>query len=347
MEEKLTYLVGFFHRELIQNKYMDKQQLLQILSEKVKSGEVSKAEVLNLVGSRQVAESTEISKKIFTLNRVFYIFGGLLVTVGIVFFMILIWDDVNSFTRILVTLVLGVVFAVIGSTLMLKKKDEIIGPIFHTIGGVLVLVGVLVTLEELNSAPVPIWYATISFAFLFVCYLLLDFFHKHPILSFFAIVHGTIFVYLLLGAFLKDFGNLSYIDDLFAYLTMLIGISYLALGHTFQGGRNNRLVGLIFFFGITGLLGAMFSRVFDSSLWEVLFFAVIIGSFFLSVKLKSTVVLIMSAVFFIIHSSYITFEHFANSGLWPFLIIFLGFLFIGIGYVSVSISKKYISAQII
>ena len=124
---------------------------------------------------------------------------------------------------------------------------------------------------------------------------------------------------------------------------MVIGLSYILLAYAFRDGWNKPLIGVLNFFGIIGFLGAAFSQVFDSVLWQLFYFILVFGSVYLSIYLKSRNILIISTLFLVAHISYITSEYFANSLGWPISLVFLGFVFIGLGYASVNINKKYIA----
>ena len=131
--------------------------------------------------------------------------------------------------------------------------------------------------------------------------------------------------------------------DIYAYLTMVVGVSYLLLAHSFQGGWNKILIPILYLFGSAGILGAGFSRIFESVSWEILYLAVLLGGLFLSAYLKSKTILALTTFFLIAYVSYITGKYFADSLGWPLSLVLLGFVFIGLGYASVSINRKYIS----
>ena len=124
---------------------------------------------------------------------------------------------------------------------------------------------------------------------------------------------------------------------------MVVGLSYLLLGRSFHGGWNRSLIGLLYFLGSGGFLWAAFSQVEDSLTWLFLYFFLVLGGLFLSIQLKSRGILILSTIFLIIHISYITGEYFADSLGWPISLVILGFIFIGLGYSSFSINKKYLT----
>ena len=336
---------GFYPEEINPCYLMNKEELLQELSALISAGKLSREEVtgrLNLAAAIQQGSGEIKSSWHFSVTKMLYVLGAAIVIIGLVIFVAQIWDDIGSFGRISVTLGLGLIFAAMGSVLLKQKPDDNIGSIFHFIGGMLIPGGAVVTLSELSVEFVSLWPVAITFGAIFAFYLLLNATHKNPVLTFFAIANGTAFVYLLVESIVD--GSFYAHDDLYAYLTMVIGASYLLFAHAFREGWNNRLLGALYFFGSGGFLGAAFSRVFDSVPWQLLYFLIVLGGLFLSVYMRSRIILVMCTIFLIVHVSYITSEYFADSLGWPISLVILGFVFIGLGYTSVTINKKYIRA---
>jgi hypothetical protein len=328
---------------------MNKEELLQELSTKVNSGEISREEIIGQLNlpqatqhSQQHLEDDNKLKKFshISVTKILYVLGASVVTIGIVIFVAQIWNDIGSLGHIMVTLGLGLLMATIGSILLKQKPEDNIGPTFHFIGGMLIPGGAVVTLSELKSDSATLWPVAITFGVIFAFYLLINAIHKHAILTFFAIANGTAFIYLLVEAIVE--GPYYRHEDLYAYLTMVIGASYLLLAHSFRDGWNKKLIELLYLFGITGILGAAFSQVFNSLPWQLLYFIIILGGLLLSVYIRNRTILVMSTLFLIAHISYITNEYFTDSLGWPISLVILGFMFIGLGYVSVTINKKYI-----
>ncbi len=320
---------------------MDKSTLFQELQSKINTGEITPEEIasqLNLNYQNQPSVSIEAKEPShFSITGMLYVFGAAVTIIGLIIFIAQIWDDLGSSAHILITLGLGLLITALGSVLLKQKPTDNIGPIFHFIGGMLIPGGALVTLDELSTGINSIWPVAITFGIIFAFYLMLNSVHKHPVLTFFTIANGTTFLYLLIGA-IEDFRN----EDIYLYLTMLIGASYLLLTQSFKASWNKRLLGILYFFGVLGILGAGFIEVLDSGAWELLYFILVFTCLYLSVYMKSRIILVLSTIFLIIHVSYITGEYFANSLGWPISLILLGFVIIGLGYGSVSINKKYL-----
>lgn len=325
---------------------MNKEEFLKELSAKITTGEISREEIairLSLTSptqTRVIQENSNTSTP-FSITKMLYVLGAAIVLIGIFIFVFRIWNDIESFERISATLGLGFLITAIGSMLSKSKPDENIGAVFHFIGGILIPGGVIVTLSELNVDSFSLWPVANGFGAIFLFYLLLNSVHKHPILTIYAIVNGTAFFYLLVEAIVD--GPFEAHLDLYADLTMVIGVSYLLLGHAFRDGWNKKLVAVLYCFGITGFLGSAFSQVFDSVFWQILYFNLVIGCLALSVYIRSRSILVLSTLFLIGHVSYITGKYFADSLGWPISLVIIGFAVIGLGYVSININKKYIS----
>ncbi len=318
---------------------MKKEELLQELSTKITTGEISREEIMH-----RLAPTAPKGSSSFPVTKMLYVLGAAIVIVGIIIFFHQVWDDMGSFGRIAVTLGLGLLITALGSWLLQDKPEEKLGSVFHFIGGMLIPGGALVTLDELSTGVDHPWIVAMTFGGIFAFYLLLNFVHKNAILTFFAIANGTATVYLVVNAITDNsFYDWFDVQDIYEYLTMAVGASYLLLAHAFRDGWNKKLIGALMFFGITAFLGAAFSQVYDSVPWQILYFFVIMGCLFLAVFMKSHSILAMSTIFLLAHVSYITSEYFADSLGWPVSLVILGFLFIGLGYASININKNYIA----
>ena len=325
---------------------MIKEELFLELERGIANGEISREEVISRFnfaprapGDIEEKQKDSIS---FSMNKMLYVLGSAVVVIGMIIFFYQVWDELGSFGRIAVTLGLGFLLAAIGSFLLKHKPSDNLGAVFHSIGGLLIPGGAMVTLHEMNIGVDSLWSTTITFGVIFAFYLLINLIHKNAVLTFFAIANGTAFIYLLVES-MTDGAYYTH-GDLYAYLTMIIGISYLFLAQAFRVGWNKTLVGVLCFFGSAYFLGAAFSRVFDSDIWRMGYFLLVVGGLFLSAYLRSRAILVVSTIFLLAHVSYITSKYFSDSVGWPICLVVLGFLFIGLGYISININKKYIKS---
>lgn len=329
---------------------MDKSELLNELVEKVRQGEISHEEIrsrlnYSISSSNQSSLTGESSKVIkgfsaFSINKILYFLGVAIAIIGLFVFFAQVWEDIGSVGRIFVTFGIGLLLAILGSLLLKSKPAENLGAVFHFMAGLLIPGGALVILNELKFDVIPPEWFSLTFGIIFVFYLLLNYVHKNAVLSLFAIVNGTAFIYSCVEVFYKSY---DYYGNVYTYLTTLIGVSYLLLAYDFKGSSNEKLVGGLYFFGSVCFLGSTFSLMLDNNYWELPYFLIVFGGIALSAYLRSRIVLVLSTLFLIIHLSYITDKYFADSLGWPLSLVILGFVFIGLGYISVNINKKYIA----
>lgn len=159
------------------------------------------------------------------------------------------------------------------------------------------------------------------------------------VVAFFATV-GT---YLFSMEFFSDSYNAT---EYFKWLTILIGASYILISSNIQNETNERDVRMIknifYGFGTLAILGVgmSFGGVFD-----LIVLLAVFGFFYASVYLKSSLMLLLSALFLIADILKITSKYFADSVNWAFMLIVIGFLIIGIGYLVFYLNKKYISQK--
>lgn len=322
---------------------MDNQQLLHILKRKIEVGEINPTDVLSMVKSAKPGnrQNESIDSHSSPITKLFYIIGAAIAIIGISFFVGQVWEDIGTIGRIMVTLGLGLLFAGLGSLLLKQKKS--LGGIFHILGGALIPGGAIVTLTEFATREVSIWPVTFTFLFIFIFYLLLTMYHKHVVLTFFSILNGTIVIYLFFAGLLEN-ADYQITETLYVYVTIIVGIVYILLARSFKNDWNQSLYGLLCFFGINAILGPAYTRVFDSGIWQVVFVGFIAVGLYLSIVMKSKPILTMSTLFLIAHISFISGKYFADSLGWPFVLVILGFIFIGLGYGSIRINKKYIKS---
>lgn len=330
---------------------MTKEELLQEISNKITSGEITHEEAISQIDLASTDKlvnlaETKKSSKFFSLTKVLYILGIVIVIIGLMVFADQIWSDIGSSERVAITFVLGLLMAVLGSVLLKKKPEDSIGSIFHFIGGILIITGIMVTITEFDL-EINRWIYPFCFLGLFIFYFLLNLVHKNVILTLFAIVNSTAAIYMTAPAIIEqDYSILPYnnIFDIYIDMTTILALVYLYIGYIFSNTWNKKLTSFLYFFASSGFFSVMFIRlVFASGVLDSLYFVYIIGGFYLSVYLRSLGILIVSTVATIAYVIYITLTIFVGFGNWGSALVILGFVFIGLGYFSVQINKKYIA----
>ena len=323
---------------------MNKDDLLTELANQISSGAIDASEVRQLLGddveSDQPIHATPAQPGVSAnlVTRLLFIIGAVFITLGVIYLVSQIWNDLSTVMRIAITLGLGIVFAGTGSWFLGKDPEADLGSVFHAIGGFMVPGGALITLNEMDVDTSSSWPVTLTIAMVFAFYLLLAWHHRRVVLSFFCLANGTALAYLLTDSLLPNIDGMVY-----DYLTMCIGGSYIIFAQLFRTDWNARLAPLLLFFGPIGFYGAAFSQIFEGVFMEMLFPILAFGGMALAVAvLRSRLALSISTFATIAYIIYFTAEYFADSIGWPVALILLGFTIIGIGYFSIRLNRKYL-----
>ena len=300
------------------------------------------AEASSVSPNSNKGEMSKILSGLSTIKKVLMVVG-MIIFLGIVFFVAFSWSDIESFSRIVVTLGMGILFTGAGSVLLQQvPKDHIdVGTALHAVGGILMPVGIFVTMSEFGTDPTSFWTTSTVFGFVFLFYLLLSYVHRRTVIYFFTIAHGTASVYLLTEALTQNMEQ----NNLYLYLNIVVGIIYLILSYWFRNSWNNVLLGTLNLFGTAGIFGFAFMLLMQSQIWEVIYVILALIAIFLSTRVKSTVVLIISTTALVAYIAYMTKQYLVIELGWPISILVAIVISLLLGYISLVIHKKFIRRQ--
>lgn len=320
---------------------MNKEELFKAITDSINKGEITREEVVSKFSVSPLNIGVGKDAKHLQINKILYVLGAVIAITGLIFFINQIWSEMGSVARILITLGSGILFTGLGAYFQKNNTGEVIDQVLYGMGGFLIPGGSMVTLYEFSTGGYHPWYIALTFGIIFLFYVLINSTLKNVVLTLFTIANATAFIYLVTNAMLGE----SYYShsDIYAYLTMAIGISYVLMAKYFEVTWNSKLSRVLYFIGSFAFLGSAYSRIFDSTIWRLLYMFVIMGGLLMSVTIKSKGILVSSTLFLIAYVSYITGKYFADSLGWPISLIILGMLFIVFGYLSININKKYIS----
>ena len=325
---------------------MEKQQLISLIKESLASGNLSKEDLLNITGKD--LNKHDPSEPSRNLIHIFYGIGAIIAIIGIVILIVQNWYEIGFFGRILVTLGIALVTYMAGF-LLNKPEQNAISQVMFIIATVLAPIGSYVLLKEGNinfdsatQAMTAVILAAIFGAALFTS--------KKNILTLITIGFATWAYYALIT---KAFGaNMFYNSvDFLKWSTIIVGTAYLFMAYglksfllwlTQNHGREEKIIqDVLYGFGTLAILGGGIAL---GGIFDVIFIAVVFGAFYGSVYLKSRSMLILGAIFLVAHIIKLTSKYFVNSSGWSIALIIVGFLVIGIGYLTYYLNKKYISA---
>jgi len=322
---------------------MNKETLLAELRKGLSAGTLTKNDILPLFdSSTQDKEGTQ-SK----IAMLLYYIGGLVMFLGIAFFVGQEWGTMGSAARILVTLGFGILFFVAATILTLRKSFLGISDAFQLIAGLLVPSGVFVTLYELGYRDGSYGKSLIFLALgilWFVTYLS----QKRVVTAIFSILFGSIAYLLFVTTYLSKLTTFPTWDPSL-YLLCGLGLSYLAIGYALKERFLKSLSGPLYFIGTPIVLGTIMAlqgyapdqRIF----WELSYPALLFGGLYLSVYLRSRSILVFSSLFLIGYVVKIMFEYFDDRLSGPLLFIFAGMVIMATGYLTLYLNRRYFKAK--
>lgn len=325
---------------------MEKERLLQELRAGYERGEITRDDLQALM-SRDVHPEIANQKRGINIASVLYYVGAAIVLIGLVVFFVQQWDKLSSMLRILVTLGFGIAIFVSGIFLKQAKRFDRVPDAMQVIAGVLLPVGVFVTLYELGFRGGE-WGPGLIFLFLTIAYAVVYVAYREVVFPLFAIIYGTCATFLLTTSLL---GSAPIFDEMrFAmYRIFAVGVSYILLGYGFKVSPLVKLRTPLYSFGS---LFVLVSGIFlggwqpnQSVFWELIYPLVTFGGMYLALEIRSRIMLIFSAIGLIAYLIKITNEYFSDSLSWPLLLILCGAVIIGVGYLTYYLNSKYFGVK--
>lgn len=313
---------------------MHSHELLTELTTALQRGDVSHAQVKQVLATVQHEESHPLSR---SGSYLLYGVGGLVCATGVLFLAAQIWETIGMGGRVGMTLGFGVLLTLLAVAVLRTERTIVLRDIFFGIGALLIPGGMFVLLDELSYPMDSLWWVTAVF---FVCagmYAGLTFAYQRALLAFFALAYSTATLYAFVGALTAETDATA----VYEVLSMVVGVSYLALCTAVRGTYAHGLARVLHGGGVVGVLGGLFGLMLDYSLLEVVYPFAVLALYYLGVQQKSTGVLGVSSAFFVGYISYITSNYFVDSVGWPVALIVLGGIFLALGYATFTMRRGF------
>ncbi len=277
------------------------------------------------------------------IAQILYYIGGGIVFLGISILVWQNWSSLSFVSRVLSTLGSGVAAYVAGLLLSRDRRMEGVGSAFHLIGALVMPIGIWIVLENAGFNAGSSGSQSLVSGILASMYLASFALFRKNIFTLFGILFSTWFYYAF-AAWL--FGvSLDWATHI-QYLTMAAGATYALLGYEFSKGERAPLSGFLYGFGVLGFLGAALVlggwKPNQNVFWELIYPALVFGVLFVSVHIKSKAFLTWGTLFLMAYILKITSEYFTTGLGWPLSLVLAGLSLIGVGYMSISIKKRYL-----
>jgi hypothetical protein len=322
---------------------MEKRSLLQAVSDALQNGTIQKSDLEYLLQWGQTPDQARSS----LVTKILYYVGGLIIFLGLCYYVTQEWSTMDSVIRIITTLGFGLGFSAAGTALYSRHSYRAIGDAFHLISGLLIPTGVFVTLWEMGYREGRYGSAIVFAMLTALAYIEYVAMRRRTISLVFTFVYGSL-AYLLLGTAILSDSPLSFDWNIPAYQFLTLGLAYILVGYAFTNRKESTMTPALYFFGVPAVLGSTLALqgFFPSAhlFWEIVYPGILFGSLVLAVYLKSRSFLIYGALFIVGYIFKIMDEYFSDSVSGAFLLIVSGIIIMGVGYLTVWLNKRYFKA---
>ncbi len=264
------------------------------------------------------------------LQRIMVYCGGIFVLTGIGIYSNLIWDDLNSLARVLLTLGSGVIFFFLGLLCLSDPRYTKAATPLFMIAALLQPTGLFVFMDEYLPHTENFAKAScIVFSFMTLQQITTFMTTKRTVLLFFSIL----FYY---GAITSLLSILEIDSSLTPFGLGLCGLATIwGLAKT----EHQSITPFYYFFFSILTAGAAFDILADTP-YDVALIAVGAGLIYLSTFAASRTVLSVGVVALLAFLGYFTDRYFTNIVGWPIALIVMGFTMIGVSAFALRLGKK-------
>ena len=293
----------------------------------IKDNKITLEEIASAIGHQQI----EANKKDgFTLVRLFSYLGGIFILFGLSAYIAIDWGNLNSFSRIIITLGSGITSLILAIVLLSQNKKENYSTILIILSALLQATGLFVAVIEVSTGGGNILIpAMIIFGVLALQYGVLFLKLKRTTLLFFMIYFAT-----------ASFVSMADLIDIPRNLIeFIVGVSLVALSYGIQRTPYNSICEIGYFIGSISLLVMSFDLLRYTS-FEISYIGITCFMLYVSTIVRSRSILATSTIAMFLYLAYFTKQHFLNSIGWPISLMLLGVIFFGISGLALKINNR-------
>jgi len=310
----------------------DRASALNQIAAIARAHHVSAAEIAAVLGEPSPNEKRSRARSV--LVRVLGVLGGTFVFAGLGVFIALQWSDMNSASRVVVTLGSGVAaFVLAVVSLRDRRFDNATTPLF-LIAAVLEPTGMVVVFDEFGRGgdwrmASLITTGTIGAQFAAT--------YKVSRLStplFATIFFATAFWWTTLDLLDADGKTIA----------LVLGATLLLTAAGVDRTTHRAMTPIWYLLGGAAFLGGLFDLV-DRTPFELAFLVAAASFVYLSIVLHSRTLLVVATLAILAYTAWYTGQHFADSIGWPLALIAFGIFMIALSALAFRIDRDYVHAR--
>ncbi len=284
----------------------------------------------DIIQALETSPETDGVQQASMLQKVLSYIGGAFVFGGICVYVGMVWDDLDSLSRVIITLGTGFVAFILGLFAIGDPKFVRASTPLFLMAAALQPTGLFVFMHEyLPSSNNLALAAAYVFGFMTVQQGLAFIACRRTALLFF----GLFFYYLFASALF----DLLDVDSRMTALTL--GLSGVAASWLASRSEHHGVSPFYFFFSGLAIAAASFDYLEDTK-FDVLLIGVIALMVFASVRVNSRTLLTVSILALLGYLAYFTDEYFKDMVGWPIALIVVGLIMIGASSLAVKLGRK-------
>ncbi len=264
-----------------------------------------------------------------TLKTVMSYFGGIFIFVGLCTLTSMIWDDLGSAARVIISLGSGLAALIMALACLRDDKfDKATTPLL-LIAAALQPTGLFVFLHEYADGDNAALAAMLVFGLMALQSGALFYRFRRTALLFLTFAFG-----ILSSAAAMTW--LAVPNDLAA---LVLGLSGLLLSYAASRTPHSAFVPFTYFIAAFTFAYGLFSLIHDIVGVDLLLIAAAAGMIYLSVRAQSRSLLVAAVIIMFGYLGYFTATYFANVISWPVALILMGFIMIGLSHYAFRLSR--------
>ncbi len=282
------------------------------------------------------------------ITKLLYYVGGILLVVGVVFWISINWINYSDFSKVLI--LLGTPMILLISGLILEKNYANLKEfslVAYFIGCILMPSGLIYTyMYSVNyeEPKNPEYVIFMTFTIYLITLIAYRFQSKlKDVFTFFSLIAFAILYNTALYIANND-GEVNY----YASSTLVLGIIWLLLSYYFDIKKNDLFKVLLLIISLITIIGSITTLGGNNEFLALSFFVdfvISIGYIYFSLRQKSSILLVVSTLAFVITLIAFIAEVFGDYTSWPVLVIISGFIVMICGYYSFKLQQKFIKNE--
>ncbi len=326
-------------RSAVNNEIVTKDELLTC------TNELSRVSANSKTTSTQAQDNSSF-KKNSVITNILYAFGGIVTLTGVLVLLFQSWDSFTDSTKILLTVGVALILYIFAMYTSKSEEHSVLSQVLFTVAAAVAPIGwyTVLSIYMLSFGSAAVTAAIVSGT----CAIIFGYatwYSRKPILHLFVTAFVSWCYFSLISEVVRGSGlDLETISSISTYSVMLISIAVFMYALFLSSNSINKTVcAILVFYSYAQFLIAGLLQV--GGIWNFLYAFILVGAVYLAIHIRSTGALVVTALAVVGYLIKISAKYFADSLGWAVLLIFVGFLIIGIGYGTYRINKKYIVLQ--